>query len=96
MGSVINYADAVIWFSALAAWGVWHEKVRGWIKDKIAQPMFNTEPEKTTHYIYVGTAGILLFRAMSNVLSAKRQSTFESIAENMSANQFKEKVRDPK
>ena len=41
-------------------------------------------------------AGSLLFLAMSNVLSAKRQSTFEAIAENMSANQVEEKVRDPK
>jgi hypothetical protein len=96
MGSYINYVDAVIWFLALAAWGVWHEKVRAWVKAKIAEPMFNTEPSKTTHYIYVGTACILLFLAMSNVLSAKRQSTFESIAENMSVNQVEENVRDPK
>ncbi len=58
--------------------------------------MFNTDPDKTTHYIYSATACLLFFLAISNVISAKNQSTFESIAENMSVNQIEEKARDPK
>lgn len=95
MGSAINYADAVIWFSAVAAWGFFHEKVRAWIDEKVARPMFNTDPDKTTRYLYGAVGCILLFLAVSNLLTADRQHTFESIAENVNANQADQNDRDP-
>ena len=96
MGSVINYVDAVIWFSALAAWGFFHEKIRAKIDETVARPMFNTDPEKTTRYLYSAVGCIFLFLAFSNLLAADRQHTFESMAENLKANQTDKNIRDPK
>ncbi len=85
MGSVINYVDAVICFF-LAAWGFFHEKARAWIDETVARPMFNTDPEKTTRYLYSAVSCILLSLPLSNLLTADRQHTFESFAENLTVN----------
>ena len=48
--------------------------------------MFNTDPEKTTRYLYSAVICILLSLPLSNLLTADRQHTFESFAENLTVN----------
>ena len=48
--------------------------------------MFNTDPEKTTRYLYSAVSCILLSLPLSNLLTADRQHTFESFAENLTVN----------
>jgi len=56
------------------------------IDETVARPMFNTDPEKTSRYLYSAVSCLLLLLLLSNLLTADRQHTFESFAENLTVN----------
>ena len=80
-----DYFDDVgagFWFTGFVIWILMQSRLTLFIREKIAQPMFNTEPGKTTTYIYRGIACALLFLAVTNLISAVTLMRIQSIANN--------------
>ena len=80
MQHAVDFADALVWFVAFVVWILIQSRLKPFIREKIAKPMLNTDPDKSTSYIYRGIACVLLILTVSNLLSAVTIMKFQSIS----------------